>query len=250
VLATFRRGRRRFGDLIASPLFALALILVLAPAVGATTVNHAFLLQPNGSSPLGASPSAAKFAFGVSADPKCPTDSRHPPYYWVWSYLVPAGTDIRTVMFRGQLIDLSKGFQLVTHDTRYGPIAVEADTDRVPDPGNGFSLSYWKAENLLQPGAPSARWQMGLACVPAADGAGVHLGEAQVVWPVDIVVRRSATDPNGFIWQPVQQGSTAGGDGLRTAAITVGLIAAFCVGSAVLVRGRRRGDRVPGRSRG
>ncbi len=244
--AARRYAWRRPAPLVGAFAVALAATVVLAAPAGATTYRNASLLTADGRAALGTSGSATAFSFSLTGPITCPTDSRHPPYYYVWGYMVPAATDVRAVMFRGRLIDLSKGFQLVEYGQPFGPYPVEANTGRLLDPGHDFSLKDFHASDLLRGGASSAKWQMGIACVPQQDGTGVKLGRPEVIWPVDIAVTASAKDPNGFTWRQVGGAHATSGSALATVAITGGLIVAFLIGSGMFVAsrsGRRKAAR-------
>ena len=238
-LATGSRWAFRLASIALTAVATLCVMVAFAPVAGAVTYYNAALVKPDETTPLSTSGSQAKFAFSLSGELKCPADSRTPPYYDLWGYLVPAATDVTTVAFIGNEMDLSKGIQLVEYGDPFGPVLLEPYTGRLYNPGNEFSLFYIHASDLLKAGATSATWQMGLTCVPQQDGPGVHRGRPAVVWRVDIEVTASSTDPNGFTWRPLSQPGGKAGGGVTTLLITAGLIAAFLVGSALVVRGRR-----------
>ena len=220
---------------------ALAVAVMAAPA-GAATYHQATLFQPDRATLFNGGGSDAKFAISLTPGARCPTDTRTPPYYEAWGFVLPAATDPATVAFVGQLIDLKKGFPLVEQGRPF-QYPVQAQTAAIPDPGNAFSLDYFDASDLLKGGATSATWQIGVACVPVGSIAGVTAHYPTVVWRVHIEVSAAKTDPHGFTWRALDRAKPGAGSGHGSLWLALGLIGMFVVGSVVFVAGRRSGRR-------
>jgi hypothetical protein len=204
-------------------------------AAASVPVKPLGVYQADGVTPLRSSGSRGMFALSVPSDARCPGDSSKSPWYNMWSYLVPSGTDIRTVHFKGFFPD--KGLPLIEAGRYFGPYPVEKDSGRLHTLPNDFTMARFRASDFLSNGARSATWDMGIVCAP-------FTGEAVDVWHAQIQVTASSSDPQGYIWSAVRP-SPSGHQHVPWPAVG-GVAAAFVLGSLLFFSGARRPS---GRSR-
>jgi hypothetical protein len=215
-------------------------VAVLSAPASAATYHQATVFQPDRATLFAGGGSAAKFALSLTPDARCPTDTRTPPYYEAWGYILPGSTDPASVRFAGALMDLTKGFPLVEYGRPF-QYPLEVHTGAVPEPGNEFTLGYFDKGDLLKGGVTSATWQIGIACVPVASASGVRAHYPTVTWRVHILVSADAHDPRGFTWRPLDHATRKANH--APTLVIVGLIGAFLAGSVLFVAGRRSGRR-------
>jgi hypothetical protein len=139
--------------------------------------------------------SRTRFAVGLPHQAACPGPSS--AGFHVYSYLVPAGTDVTSVVFTTHP---SAGYGLVDARTKqyYGSVDTRRHTGGIrsrptfawaPILGVNGSLTL---SSLLHSGS-SGQWDAGLACVDST-------GHVTSFWTVHLLFVASHRDPHGFKW--------------------------------------------------
>jgi hypothetical protein len=136
--------------------------------------------------------SRSRFAVGLPRHAACPGPSR------VFSFLVPAGTDISSVVFTSHP---SIGYGLLDARTKayYGSVDTVPGTGRLPRrptfawaPILGADGAGPTLANLLSSGS-SGLWDAGIACVDST-------GHVTSSWTVHLMFVASHHDAHGFKW--------------------------------------------------
>jgi hypothetical protein len=206
-------------------------------AAGASTLGApATITNPNGT-PRASGGSETVFAVALPQDATCPGLS-HDGFH-VYSYLVPAGTDVTSVTFAPA--GPSTGFGLIDAPTSsyYGPVNTESLTGRIlalptfewarilGDNGGAPTLT-----DLLYSGS-NGMWDGGLACVDPT-------GHVTDSWNFQVMLSKSHSDANGFTWCVVP-GVPAQAPEVPFA-LALPLVGLVVVGGFAVAR-RRRADR-------
>jgi hypothetical protein len=186
---------------------ATATVLAASAAVGATastasaaTLNGvATIASPGTTTPLTQGGSADTFTVSLPAQAACSGDTATGGYH-VYSYLVPAGTNLSTVTFNGHP---SSGYGLYESTGKYyGAINTAVTTGQIIGIPNDFAWAPLvthagvSLSTLLYTGSGSSAsgvWETGLACATSA-------GVVSDNWNTQITFSHSSSDPNGFTW--------------------------------------------------
>lgn len=220
----------------ASWLALIAIVLTSvaswSPAAYAVPGGVATVYKSDGSAPLNSGGSATLYGLALPKGARCPGDSAHPPYYHVFSYLVPQGTDPGTVSYKTTVP--SKGLGLIAAGSYYGAINTARDTGQIINLPNNFSWTRLTPALLFVNGVTSAVWSAGIAC---ADGTGA----TKSFWNVDIRFSSTTADALGFTWSvvtPVHSSS-----GIPWAVVGPLIVAVALAMAAVAVNARNRTKR-------
>lgn len=226
-----RRVAQSRAPWVASMIVLMALLW--APAAYAVTAGVATVYKSDGSAPLNAGGSGTPYGLALPSGAKCPSDSAHPPYDHVFSYLVLQGTDPGKISYKTTVP--SKGLGLIAGGGYYGAINTARDTGLIVNLPSNFTWTRLTPALLFANGATSAVWSAGIAC---ADGTGA----TTAYWNVDIRFTAASSDPLGFHWAvviPVHKSA-----GVPWAVVGPLLVAVALAMAAVVVNARNRQKRL------
>ena len=160
--------------------------------------------QPRGDRPTGhadAAPSggsATPYGIALPAGASCPGDTAHDQYR-VYSYLIPAGVDLSSVSYKGDLPHRWYGF--IAYGAYFGAVNTAEGTGQIIGIPPAFTFSRLTPSELFNGGTTSsATWEGGIACV------NTH-GVATDAWNTQFRFVRDAKDPGGFRWTAEDAGS-------------------------------------------
>jgi hypothetical protein len=206
---------------------ALAGVVGLASPAWAVGASRAEIVKPDGT-PLNSGGSATTFGLLIPNSAHCPGDTTKLPFWRLYTYVVPSGTDLNSVNFKHGYPDRWYGLSEV--GGYYGAINLAKDTGALlPEIPDDLSFAMLTASQVLPGGAQTAVWDVGVGCVP-------YQGTMGSRWNVAVAFTASRNDRRGFTWavtKPVSAGFTKGFQvaGFAGAAI-------LAIGAIVLIRRR------------
>jgi len=189
------------------PVAAGSLCLIFAPYASASVgIGLATVAAPGATaaSPLRSGGSSTPFTVALPAHAACPGDTAHDGYH-VYSYLVPAGTDLSSVTF---LDYPSTGYGLVEGGRYYGAVNTAIHTGQIVGIPNDFEWASLirtggavPVSTLLN-GPSHGVWETGIACADSR-------GTLSHAWNAQVTFTGRSTDPHGFRWTAAPAGVTA-----------------------------------------
>ena len=133
-----------------------------------------------------------------SSEVFCANYSSSSPQY-LYSYLVPKGTDPGTLTFTQGYP--STGGGLFESTGYFGDIQTATANGELPSLPTDFAWQYDVTNGIVsldallyQDGNTSGVWEAGLACVDP------QAGDVTTLWNVEVTFIASGSDPNGFTW--------------------------------------------------
>ena len=197
------------------PVAAGAVFLLMAPYAAASTGIGTATIAPPGATagtPLLSGEASTPFTVALPPNAACPGDTAHHGDH-VYSYLVPAGTDLAAVTF---IVTPSTGYGLVDAAGRYyGAVNTAEGTGQIIGIPNDFEWGPLVTAgdvplSTLLHGPTRGVWDAGLAC---ADAHGV-LTDA---WNTRVTFTAGTTAAHGFTWAAAPGGgSDRAGSGSAT----------------------------------
>jgi len=146
--------------------------------------------------------SATNFSLAIPPQAKCPGDSTVKPWYRVYSFVDPAGTDITTVNFRAGIPD--KGLGLRSGGAYFGAINVAKGTGQILALPGDFKLGEFGVADLLPGGRTTQAYDVGIVCTD-------YLGHvAGHYWGLKVTIAASSNDAGGFTWTAANPAAKAG----------------------------------------
>jgi hypothetical protein len=177
---------------------ASALIVVGTSAeAGAATASAEVLVAPGTTRALASGGSATPYGVDLPTGASCPGDTAHHGYH-VFSYLVPEATSPTDVSFKTGVPN--KGYGYIADGAYYGAVNTDESTGLIVGIPTSFVWTRLTPRMLFSSGARSSTWNGGIAC------ADTH-GNVTNYWNSTIVFTADASDPGGFTWKAVNQGT-------------------------------------------
>jgi hypothetical protein len=185
-----------------------SLCLFLGTAASASTVNGvATIWDPVNNVALASGGSATTFTVQLPANAACSGDTATDGYH-VYSYLVPEGVNVTTLIFNGSAPP-SQSFGFVSDiGTYYGPVNTAPTTGEIigiPDfewaplvTDDGLTVS-----TLTTSGTTPGTWEAGLLCADSNATATTPVGAVTDNWNTQVTFTANGSDPNGFVWSAV-----------------------------------------------
>ncbi len=210
-------------------VLALTLVVGAPSPAGAVTDGAEVIVTPGTTHALGSGGSATPYGVVLPAGASCPGDTAHDGYH-VFSYLVPQGTSVDGVSFRTGTP--SKGYGYISAGTYVGAINTAESTGQIVGLPTSLVWTRLTPKLLFPDGGHSATWNGGIAC------ADTH-GAVTSTWNSTLAFTADSSDPGGFTWKVVDQGtvSTPLPLGLW---IGIGLLVIAAAAGAYALRLRRR----------
>ena len=175
-----------------------AVVLVGIPGVAvAATASAEVLVSPGTTRALSSGGSATPYGVDLPSGAACPGDTAHQGYH-VFSYLVPEGTSPSDVSFRTG--SPNKGYGYIADGAYYGAVNTAESTGLIVGIPTSFVWTRLTPQMLFRNGAHTSTWSGGIAC------ADTH-GNVTNYWNSTIVFTADASDPGGFTWKAVDQGT-------------------------------------------
>ncbi len=186
-----------------SLLVAAGSVLLLPTTPAAAAVNGVATIARPGETveaPLHSGGGSTPFTVALPANAACPGDTAHSGDH-VYSYLVPAGTDLSDVTF---VNFPSTGYGLVNNSgTYYGAINTAEDTGQIIGIPNDFEWGPLVTSDggalpltTLVGGSNHGVWEAGIAC------ANTH-GAVVAHWSTQVTFTQDASSIDGLSWRAI-----------------------------------------------
>jgi len=222
--------------LVSLTVLIASLIAMTPSGAAAAPAGAAVITLPDQVTPLNSGGSTTLFSFKLPPQAHCAGDTTRPPYYFLYSYLVPKGTDPSKVNYGRGIPDRGLGFRSNTAGRYFGAINLAKDTGQIIGVPPDFSWKDFSPADILPGGAATATWEGGLACA-------VDLGAVSAYWNVELEFTRSRSDPNGFVWMVTQHVATPKRHFAWWGVIVMGVASLAAIG--VIALSRRADDPEP-----
>ncbi len=240
------RRRARAVAVLAGIVLCLTPLATPPGTAGAATPGSEVIVYPGTTKPLTSGGSRTPYGIVLPPGAACPGDTAHDGYL-VYSYLVPEHASPTDVSFKGGIPDRWYGY--IATGAYFGAVNTAESTGQVVGLPYEFLWSRLTPSDLFADGARTATWNGGIAC---ADAHGV----VSNYWNSRIVFTADASDPGGFTWRVVDQGTVPASQPVGLW-IGVGLVVVATGAAAYALRLRRRrptgssdnGDGPPGGAR-
>jgi hypothetical protein len=223
------------GGVGAAVLLGAAALAAPSPAGAAVVTGNEAIVQPGTLTPLRSGGSSTPYGIALPNGAACPGDTAHDQYR-VYSYLIPAGVNLESVSYKGDLPHRWYGF--IAYGAYFGAINTAEGTGQIIGIPPAFTFSRLTPSELFNSQTTSsATWEGGIACV------NTH-GVVTDAWNTQFRFVRDATDPGGFRWTAEDAGSISSSSGGKSWLwIGVALVALSVLTAVILFVVQRKGVR-------
>jgi hypothetical protein len=220
------------GGVGAAVLLGAAVLAAPTPAGAAVVTSNEAIVQPGTLTPLRSGGSATPYGIALPNGASCPGDTAHDQYR-VYSYLIPAGVDLASVSYKGDLPHRWYGF--IAYGAYFGAVNTAEGTGQIVGIPPAFTFSRLTPSELFNSQTTSsATWEGGIACVNTN-------GVVTNAWNTQFRFVRDAADPGGFRWTAEDAGAlpkSSGGNSWLW--IGAGLVALSVLTAVLLLVLQRR----------
>jgi hypothetical protein len=223
--------RRAVVTLALATLALAGVVVGTTQVAGAATAGAEVLVTPGTTRTLTSGGSTTPYGVVLPAGASCPGDTAHDGYH-VFTYLVPGNASPTDVSFRTG--DPSRWYGYVAEGAYIGAVNTAESTGQIVGLPNSFVWTRLTPQILFPNGVHTATWNGGVAC------ADTH-GQVTDYWNSTIRFTADASDPTGFTWKVIDQGTVPASYPVALW-VGIGLLVVAAGAAAYALRLRRRGS--------